>query len=271
VGSSIVLVWWGLFGSIGRLFTICVEGLHPPVEPWSLRSKGTSKISWEGSVTHHRWSSCNCTTSVAASVLCPCRSVLSTTFNVVSCAYCTNACARPHVRMVWHLSPRVVQASCRLAPSTRLRAKTIAILKISHQGVGSPHNVANHQRVSRCPRGAGCVSWNAFAFPLGRPVSGLSESALPFLKERARVHEQARARTRAKSCVRHVDLLHIRRAEYTALFKTDHPLEGGPEPSKPIIMKVLFPIGVFDFSSIPVPKQIRPYHSTRCISWPGWS
>ena len=68
VGSSIVLVWWGLFGSIGRLFTICVEGLHPPVEPLSLRSKGTSKTLSEGLVTHHWRSSFNCTTSVTASV-----------------------------------------------------------------------------------------------------------------------------------------------------------------------------------------------------------
>ena len=48
-------------------------------------------------------------------------------------------------------------------------------------------------------------------------------------------------------------------------------IKGGPEPSKQIIQKVLFPIGRFHFKIIPVPKQILPYHPTRCISRPAWS
>jgi len=42
--------------------------------------------------------------------------------------------------------------------------------------------------------------------------------------------------------------------------------KGGPEPSKKIIQKVLFPIGRFHFQCIPVQQQIRLYYPTRCIS-----
>ena len=45
-------------------------------------------------------------------------------------------------------------------------------------------------------------------------------------------------------------------------------IKGGPQPSEQIIQKVLFPIGQFHFYIITVPKQILPYHPSRCISWP---
>jgi len=48
-------------------------------------------------------------------------------------------------------------------------------------------------------------------------------------------------------------------------------LKGGPEPFKQVIQKVLFPIGRCHIQIILVPKQILPYHPTRCISWPAWS
>ena len=65
--------------------------------------------------------------------------------------------------------------------------------------------------------------------------------------------------------LRATSLLHTTPKNHAGL--TVWRLKGEPESPEKLILKVLVPIGRFHFYFIPVPKQIRPYHSTTCISW----